>query len=214
MGENDDRERTAPETGTPKTGGQAQLDEPQTPRMSRFLRGTSSNVLLRGILIGSGVVLVLFSVFWLGMFVGEKKARFSFVVGQRYESLSGHKQATPPFGRGHIPPRRPFFSGGHAAVGEVISITDDQMVVRGRDNAEKVVLFGDKTRVFEGRSRVEVGEIKDGDRVVVIGRPSDEGQIDARLVRILNGNGSRGHLPGSAHPSFRHGGPTSGTLSL
>ena len=75
--------------------------------------------------------------------------------------------------------------GGHGAVGEIVSIALPQVVVAGPDNLEKTVLVGTSTRVREFQDEINVGQLKVGDFVVVLGNPNEEGQVDAKLIRLM-----------------------------
>jgi hypothetical protein len=115
------------------------------------------------------------------MVAGYHKARFGARFGDNFE-------------RNFIGPRRGNFSGrlpgpgmpgGHGAVGEIISISLPQIVVAGPDNLEKTVLVGTSTMVREFRNEITADKLRVGDFIVVLGNPNDEGQIDAKLIRIM-----------------------------
>ena len=137
-----------------------------------------TNNLTRGLILGLGIALAVVTVFSFGMFVGEQKARFSYLWGRNYHGPLGG----PPIGMG----RPKGFFGGHGAAGVVIDKKKDSLVVRGPDNAEKTVLIDKNTYLIKGRQKVGLKEINNGDQVVVMGFPDSKGRIKARLIRIFD----------------------------
>ncbi len=141
--------------------------------------------LLRGIAIGLGIAFVVATVFSMGLFIGQQKARFSIRWGQNYNQHFGGSRRVLPGGP------RDFF-GGHGTAGVVIDVKKESLVVRSRDNAEKVILISDQTRIVKGREAIELKDIEEDNAIVVIGRPDDEGRIEARLIRLFDGTGPGG----------------------
>ncbi|OHA16807.1 MAG: hypothetical protein A3C79_00560 [Candidatus Taylorbacteria bacterium RIFCSPHIGHO2_02_FULL_45_28] len=136
---------------------------------------------VRGILIGLGVVVLVLVIFQTGQVLGYHKAKFGARFGDNFE-----KNFVGPRGGnfvGRLP--SPGMPGGHGAVGEIVSIALPQVVVAGPDNLEKTVLVGTSTRVREFQDEINVGQLKVGDFVVVLGNPNEEGQVDAKLIRLM-----------------------------
>lgn len=133
----------------------------------------------------AGLVVFLF-VLKLGMFLGFRKANFSYKWGENYH-------------RNFAGPRSGFFgefSGGdfidaHGVFGQIIAIdpsTDSgqagTIILKGRADTEKIVLIGENTVIKRFRDSVKFSELKIDDFIVVIGEPNDEGQIEAKLIRL------------------------------
>jgi len=136
--------------------------------------------LLRGVAVGLGIAFAVMTIFSLGVFVGQQKARFSIRWGQNYNQHFGEPRRMVPGGP------RDFF-GGHGTAGMVIKKTADSLVIRSRDNAEKIVLITDKTQIVERRQAIKLKDVAEDSMVVVIGSPDDKGRIKARLIRIFDG---------------------------
>ena len=137
---------------------------------------------VRGILIGLGVAVLVLIIFQAGMVAGYHKARFGARFGDNFErNFVGPKGGN--FGNRLPGPGMP---GGHGAVGEIVSIFLPQIVVVGPDNLEKIVLIGTSTMVREFRNEVTADKLKVGDFVVILGNPNEEGQIDAKLIRLMS----------------------------
>lgn len=139
--------------------------------------GGSGNHLTRGILIGLGIAFGVLLVFYVGMYAGERKAGFSYRWMKGYHRNFGGPMPGPGM-------RRSYF-GGHGVFGEVISNKGDKLVVKGKDNIEKVVNVAKKATVVKGKDKVKLSAIKTGEWVVIIGSPGKEGQIDAKMVRVF-----------------------------
>lgn len=148
----------------------------QRPRKDWAVRNAP---LLRGIAIGLGIAFVLATIFSMGLFIGGQKARFSIHWGQNYTQQFGGPRRIMPGGP------RDFF-GGHGTAGVVIKKTSKSLVVRSRDNAEKIVLITDETQIVERRREIKLEDVKEKSGVVVIGSPDDKGRIKAHLIRILD----------------------------
>ena len=95
---------------------------------------------------------------------------------------------------GMLPPFPPGdFIESHGTFGEIIKINGD-LVIKGRDNTEKIIIIKDDTTIEKGRTAIKKEELKVGDQVVVIGSPNDQGQIEAKLIRVF-GKGDMGMAP-------------------
>jgi hypothetical protein len=126
-------------------------------------------------------LIIALCIFQAGVFVGFKKAAFSYKFGDNYyrafgEGRHGIGMMGSPFGD---------LSGGHGAVGKIIKITLPTIVVEAPDNTEKVVVLDDDTEIKQFRNSVQADALHVNDFVVVLGSPNDQGQVVARLVRLL-----------------------------
>lgn len=148
-------------------------------------------------LLGFVVILLIFSV---GMQVGGAKARFSYKWADNY-----HKNFAGPR-TGFLSNWRSFphgdFIGGHGAFGEIIElngfsvtstdtgsaeIAENAFIIRGRGDVEKIIVISGETILKKGRQTIDRDGLKIGDGVVIIGSPNEDGQIEARLIRVFNG---------------------------
>lgn len=136
---------------------------------------------VRGILIGLGLAILVLVIFQAGMVAGHQKAKFGARFGDNFERNFGGPRGGD-FG-GRFP--APGMPSGHGAVGEIVSIALPHVIVAGPDNLEKTVLIGTSTMVREFRDEISVEELQVGDFIVVLGNPNEEGQIDAKLIRLM-----------------------------
>lgn len=136
---------------------------------------------LRGVIIGLVIFIVLALVFQAGVFVGFKKAEFSGRFGDSYSRAFGG-----PMGSGMMRGfPRDIFAGGHGAAGKIVRINLPTIVVADRDNVEKIITTSDDTSFRSFHNTIKPTDLKVGDFVVVLGSPDSQGQIDAKLVRLL-----------------------------
>ncbi|HBB37027.1 MAG: hypothetical protein UX02_C0002G0232 [Candidatus Moranbacteria bacterium GW2011_GWC1_45_18] len=143
-----------------------------------------------------GVIFVALVSFAGGVAVGLKKARFSYKFGENYERNFGGPFRGPAGMRG--PGRDPGemmrdfegrgFRNAHGIAGEIISITDNKIVLKDRDGQENSIAVDDKTLIKRGRDTISVNELKNDDRIVVMGKPGDDGTVSADLIRVFASN--------------------------
>jgi len=154
--------------------------------------------ILKWVIIGLISFAAVVLIFGAGIIVGGMKARFSYRWAESY-----HKNFAGP-GSGFIGEWKtpiPFpgdFIEGHGTFGEIIAINDSDLVVKGRGDAEKIVLIAQDTIIQKGKDTIKKEELKVGDRIVIIGSPTEEGQIEAKLIRVFDGE-----LKGSPMPFKR-----------
>jgi hypothetical protein len=125
----------------------------------------------------------LFGVFRLGEFVGEDKAQFSSHWGEHYQdNFFGPRRSLP--GNLPLPVPEPPFLGAHGVTGPILSVSGNSVVIQGRD-AEQVVLVGEDTVIWRLRDRGQFADLTVGERIAVIGKPDDQGRIEAAMIRIF-----------------------------
>lgn len=135
---------------------------------------------LSGFLFGILAVALLLGAFGLGVKVGYRKAHFSFQWADNYHrNFGGPKQGW----------FRQFddreFMDASGMMGQVLRAEGNILIVKGRDEAEKIILITDKTMLKRGRETLKITDLRVNDFVVVIGEPNDQGQIEAKLVRLM-----------------------------
>jgi len=155
---------------------------------------------LKLVIVGLVGFIIIILIFSAGIKVGTLKAKYSYRWADNY-----HKNFAGPRG-GFIGDWRKFpagdFIGGHGIFGEIIELNDSGFVVKGRGDIEKIVVTTNDTVVKKGRQTTENG-LKVSDRVTIIGSPNEEGQIEAKLIRIFNEEETRTLHKGSRSSFFR-----------
>lgn len=145
--------------------------------MSDFLKTPKTKTLL-WILCGILVALITFG---LGVAVGYRRAIFASDFGANYY----HSMYGNPFG----PPMIGVMNNGpqtiHGVVGEVIDVGSTTMAVQDPSGDEESVFVASDTPIREMNNEITLIEIDVGDHVTVIGEPDQNGQVEARFIRVF-----------------------------
>lgn len=136
------------------------------------------------------VIIVLFclaflaGVFSLGMAIGYRKARFSYAWGENYHrNFGGPRNGfLGDFGRDLMGMD---FIGAHGTFGQILEIKDSELVVRGKDNVEKIIVVGEDIEIRRFEDTIKLSDLKVDDPIVIIGEPNDSGQIEAKFIRVM-----------------------------
>ncbi len=129
--------------------------------------------------IVAGLIIAL-GIFHAGIMVGYRKASFSYRWGENYHRNFGG-------------PRQGFmnnffekdFIESHGTFGQIMKIDAGTLVVRGRPNEEKIILMTKDTVIHKGNDNAVPTDLKINDYIVTIGQPNDQGQIEAKFIRIM-----------------------------
>ncbi|MDB5259500.1 MAG: hypothetical protein JWO73_708 [Candidatus Taylorbacteria bacterium] len=142
----------------------------------------------QGVIVGILLIIVLLVIFQAGVFVGYHKAAFSYRSGESYyRAFDREKKAPSRVSMGSM--MNPFdqndFAGSHGAVGKVVRTASTTIIVADVKNIEKSVLIDNNTIIRKFHDTVAAGDIAVDDTVIVIGTPNEQGQVVAKLIRIL-----------------------------
>jgi hypothetical protein len=74
---------------------------------------------------------------------------------------------------------------GYGTTGTIISINLPRFALETPENIERSVLIGEKTVIRKYRDSLRPEDLRLEDNVVIIGSPSQNGEIEARLIRDL-----------------------------
>jgi hypothetical protein len=134
----------------------------------------------KGILYGVAIMIILLVVFQLGVFVGFKKATFSGGwTNNYYRNFAGQG---PEFMR-EFEGRD--MMGGHGVSGQIVKMEAPNIIIRGFDNMEKIIVTDPGTQIMNMRNQIKINDLKAEDNVIVIGAPDESGQIEAKLIRVM-----------------------------
>lgn len=90
-----------------------------------------------------------------------------------------------------VPPgedRRPLFGlrpPRHGALGIVLRVEGDTIVIRGRYGIQRTVFVTQDTVIERGGQGLGLGDIHPGEPLIVVGSPRPEGVIQARFIRVF-----------------------------
>lgn len=174
------------------------METPQTSKPEEKPKYKNKNLKISVIVVGG--LLAILVIFAAGVGVGLRKARFSNDFGRNYErNFMGSRFDQ---GRGMMGGRVGFvggmmreFSGrdfrnANGLAGTIISITDNNLIIKDGDNKENTVAVTDKTLIKSRRDDLKLSDLKNNDQIVVIGQPGDNGVINADLIRVFGNNGN------------------------
>lgn len=74
----------------------------------------------------------------------------------------------------------------HGVFGTVVAIEGREIVLARRRDGQVRIQAGEGTKVKRGRQRVDFQEIRVGSQLGVLGRPRPGGEIEARVIWILD----------------------------
>ncbi|MCX6721514.1 MAG: hypothetical protein NT026_02875 [Candidatus Staskawiczbacteria bacterium] len=142
----------------------------------------------KAVILGIGGLIILAFVFGLGVFVGTKKADFSFQWADEY-----HRNFGGPQGGffGDLMGTENELPNSNGCFGQIIKIVpstksgQDTLTVRDIDNTEKVVLIDSKTVIILQKKNIKLSDLKVDDNIICIGSPNSLGQIEAKLIRVM-----------------------------
>jgi len=145
-----------------------------------------------------GAFLIILIIFAAGISVGLHKAKFSCKFGENYERnfMGNHSSRNSWANSGPMVMMREKFNdlegrgfrNAHGIAGTIISITDNNIIIKDKDNKENTVAITDKTIIKLGVDDVKISDLKNDQQVVVMGNPGDNGVINADLIRVFNAN--------------------------
>jgi len=138
-----------------------------------------------------GVVIIALVSFASGVAVGFHKARFSYEFGKNYERnfVGGPFQGPGMMERGPRGMMDDFggrgFRNAHGIAGTIISVADNRIVLKDRDGQENTISVSDKTLIKRGQDTININDLKNDEQIVVMGRPGDNGTVNADLIRVF-----------------------------
>ncbi|MEI7741707.1 MAG: hypothetical protein WCJ29_04330 [bacterium] len=155
----------------------------------------TKNILQSKTVIAVVVVLIAIGLlggcFMIGQMVGFRKAGFSRDWGDNYQRNFGGPRGGFGTGFGMMGGRGGWMMGerdlinGHGTAGQILKIDASVLVVKGVNDAEKTFTMTDKTTILRGVDAIKFSDLKVNDRVMIIGAPSADGQIEAKLIRVF-----------------------------
>jgi hypothetical protein len=151
--------------------------------------------LFTGIILGIGIMLILVCVFEAGVALGYHEAVFSSRWGANYEQNFGGGGMPGEMGLpdGHEP--QP-----HGTTGEIISISGSTLVIQDTGRQEQKVIMDGDTVIRNQENTISASALAVGNYAVVVGDPDDQGNLDAKLIRIIPAPLAGAAAPASSTP--------------
>ncbi len=121
-----------------------------------------------GVILGIFGAVALLSSFQIGRMVGFRKASFACGWNKNY----GLKMQNVPNPDG--------------AFGKILRINGNTLIVKDEDGTEKIVLTSaTSTTIRKGMDTMKSPSFNVDDTIAVFGKPTEDGQIHATLIRVL-----------------------------
>jgi hypothetical protein len=144
------------------------------------IKEVTESKMFKNIICGFGILVAAAIIFEAGIFVGFHRASFGRDWRDNYSRNFGPGRHGPM--TGDMPEN---FPNAHGVIGKIIKIQLPSIIVEDNDNTEKVVLIKDDTQIRKMREAGTKDDLKIDASIIVIGSPNDQGQIEAKLIRIL-----------------------------
>lgn len=118
-------------------------------------------------LIGLGIVVSVALVFGAGFFIGRFTSRNAPPI-------------VPLLERGFLG------TGSHGATGAIEVIQDKTIILKVRDGTSRQIVTDSATRFERNLRKINLSDLKTGDRIIVVGTPDAQGILKARVIRIID----------------------------
>ncbi len=116
------------------------------------------------------IIIVSLGSFRLGMTMGYHKAMFGTMWDKNYDrNFFGKRE----------------FMNSHGTIGTIIKIDNDIIAVSSREGKEQAVVITKDTLIKKEVDNVAITDLKIDDTVAIIGVPTPDGKIEAKLIRII-----------------------------
>lgn len=124
-------------------------------------------------------LILLIGAFTLGLRVGVGKAGYTYSWAVNYPNnfVGGRRILMPP------PPQ---FINAHGLDGTILSMSNSNLYIKDEDGNENTIVVSPTTSIRQNFQSLQVNDLKVNEEIVVIGSANDKGQIDAKLIRVLN----------------------------
>jgi hypothetical protein len=130
------------------------------------------------------VLMIVIIIFSAGMITGFNKASFGNNWNKNYQENFGMG-----YSRGNITNmmkvNNGLFPNAHGTIGKIINIQLPNIIVQDKDGTEKVIVIDNDTGIEKIKDFIKVKDLQLDDFVVVVGSPNDQGQIEAKFIRVV-----------------------------
>ncbi len=168
-----------------------------------FKKHLKENKLVKRILCALVVVFVLAGTFKIGEEVGNHRANFTKNYGEKYSNNFGSNrdERDSRYGFGMMNGN---FRSVHGAIGKVLAVSSSTItMLDNNDNVEKSILVDSNTIIRNGRDNASSTSLVADNFIMVVGSPNENGQIIAKLIRVMNSSTSTNWYGGMYNMMFR-----------
>lgn len=154
--------------------------------LKNFLQSKTSKTVVCVI----GAIIIALFILQAGIFIGYRKAAFSYRMGDNYYRNFGDRRGGDFMMMGI--PRDSNFANPNGVIGKIIKIELPNLIVVDIDGIEKNVVIKNDTIVNRFKETIKPEDLKVDESIVVIGAANENGQIEAKLIRITPSTGTTG----------------------
>ncbi|MES2930708.1 MAG: hypothetical protein V4665_02910 [Patescibacteria group bacterium] len=127
------------------------------------------------------ILLITSAIFQAGVMVGFRKASYGRAWHDNYVRNFGPAER----GRMMIVSMPENFPNAHGAIGKIVKVEYPTLIVEDKDETEKIIRITENTDIRKFRENATKDDLTVDSFIVVIGSPNTEGQVEAKLIRIL-----------------------------
>jgi hypothetical protein len=84
------------------------------------------------------------------------------------------------------PPNNQQFFNSHGISGLILSNNKTSLIIKDEDNDERTVLMSTGTPIRLNFQNLVPADLKANQEIIIIGDPNNQGQIEAKFIRVLN----------------------------
>jgi len=156
-------------------------------KVKEFLSNVSKLKIFKIVVCVFGCLVVAILIFRAGMFAGIEKASFGENWESNYFKNFGIENINNNGENSGVAVKNfDNFPNPHGAVGKILKIGNNSIVVLDdKDFTEKNVIISSDTIIKSVRENISFDQLNVDDFVVIIGRPNEDGQIEAKLIRVM-----------------------------
>lgn len=99
----------------------------------------------------------------------------NFIDDRNFDMMRGRPMMPPPI-------------NAHGIMGKILTVSDGKITVEERNGNEQSVVINDQTVIRSNNQTATKDMLKVDAEIAVFGKPNDQGQIVADLIRIFNPN--------------------------
>ena len=146
--------------------------------IKNFIESKKTSRIMTAVVILAGVIFV----FHMGEEFGYRKAEIMDHMSGGYNKAFGPRDSRRNGPMGYLFDDQ---TGTHGVAGKIISVTAEKILVEGNEGIEKTIIIDKDTLIKKQRETVLPETLKANDFIVVIGSPDTNGQIKAKIIRIV-----------------------------
>ena len=148
--------------------------------VKQVVKEVGESKLFRTTVYTFGVSVVVILIFQAGVIVGFHRATFSHDWDDNYSKNFGLMHSFRPLSG--MPEN---FPNTHGAIGKIITSTPPLLSIEDKDGTEKAILIKTDTVIRKMREDATAADLTPNTEIIVIGNPNTQGQIEAKLIRII-----------------------------